>query len=82
MFAQFELDNWFTYHAPTPEQLVKYTVLRDGARAYAEVINKNCPDSPDKTVAIRKLRECVMVANASIACYSHPEGTSHAIRQG
>lgn len=63
-----DLDNWFSYHAPTSEQLFSYQSLREGARAFAEVINKNVPDSADKTAAIRKLREAVMTANAGIAC--------------
>lgn len=62
------LDNWFTYHAPTAEQLVSYNDLRTAARVFAELINSHVPDSADKTAAIRKLRECVMTANAAIAC--------------
>ena len=68
MIAQSILDNWFTYHAPSPEQLVAYEKLRSDARIFANTINELVPDGPDKTVAIRKLRECTMTANAAIAC--------------
>jgi len=34
---------------------------------FARVIHENCPESPDRTAAIRHLREAVMTANASIA---------------
>lgn len=63
-----QLDNWFSYHAPTPEQLASYDVIRKTAKVFAKLINTECPESADKTAAIRKLRECVMTANAAIAC--------------
>ena len=63
-----QIDNWFSYHAPTPEQLEKYNDLRQGARAFAHLINSLVPESADKTAAMRLLRESVMTANAAIAC--------------
>jgi hypothetical protein len=62
-----EIEAIFTYHAPTGDQPERYGVIRETAKSLAHVINDNCPDSADKTAAIRKLRECVMTANASIA---------------
>jgi hypothetical protein len=63
-----QLENWFTYHAPTPDQLVAYAKLRSAGHDFAKAINDLVPESADKTAAIRKLRECVMTANAAIAC--------------
>jgi hypothetical protein len=63
-----DLKNWFTYHSPTPEQQTNYVAIREKALELAEVIVDNTPSSADQTAAIRKLRECVMTANASIAC--------------
>ena len=63
-----DLERWFTYHAPTPEQIDKYSAIRNTARSLAHVIFDECPDNADRTAAIRKLREAVMTANASIAC--------------
>jgi hypothetical protein len=65
---QSDIDNWFTYHAPTPEQLVAYNDIRQAAKIYAETVNKHVPDSADKTAAIRKIRESVMAANLAVAC--------------
>jgi hypothetical protein len=62
------IENWFTYHAPSPDQLVAYEKLRSSAKDFAKAINDLVPDSPDKTAAIRKVREAVMTANAAIAC--------------
>lgn len=63
-----DLDNWFTYHAPTQEDVDKYLRIRSNALAFAKAIQEECPDGPDKSVAIRTVREAVMWANASIAC--------------
>lgn len=62
-----ELDARFTYHSPTMEQAEKYTSIRSRAREFAELIDVSCPDSREKSLAITKLEEAVMWANASIA---------------
>lgn len=62
-----EIDNIFSYHAPTADQPQRYELIRSKARELALVIIENTPSSADQTAAIRKLRECVMTANASIA---------------
>jgi hypothetical protein len=63
-----DLVNWFTYHAPTVDQIPRYETLRKAALDFACVIDANCPNGPDKTAVFRKIREAVMTANASIAC--------------
>lgn len=63
-----QLQNWFTYHSPTPEQLPKYQAIREAGLNLAAVIVQNSPASADQTAAVRKVREAVMTANASIAC--------------
>jgi hypothetical protein len=63
-----DLDNWFNYHAPDATQADKYTIIRRAAKDFAGIILENTPPSADQTAAIRKLRECVMTANQSIAC--------------
>lgn len=63
-----KVDNWFSYHPPTPAQQRAYEELRAQARQLAQTICLECPPSADRTAALRKLRECVMTANASIAC--------------
>ncbi len=68
-FTQADIDNWFTYHAPTPEQLIQYGEIRTAAKIFAETINRHVPAGADKTAAMRKLRDTVMAANAAIACY-------------
>lgn len=67
-----QIENWFSYHAPTDKQIAAYQVIRGTARSLAMVILENTPPSADQTAAIRKLRECVMTANAAIACGDVP----------
>lgn len=68
MITDVQLQNWFTYHSPTPEQLPKYQAIREAGLALATAIRDNSPASADQTAAIRKVRDAVMTANASIAC--------------
>jgi len=66
--TQGDLDNWFTYHSPTPDQLPKYLAIREAGKAFAQAIVEHAPACADQTVAVRKIREAVMVANQAIAC--------------
>lgn len=66
--SQQDLDNWFTYHSPTPDQIPKYQEIREAGKKLAEAIVKNTPASADQSAAIRLVREAVMTANAAIAC--------------
>jgi len=62
-----DLEEIFSYHAPEAGQPEKYEAIRSSAKSFAAAVLANTPPSPDQTVAIRKIREAVMVANASIA---------------
>lgn len=62
-----KLENAFVYHAPKPDQPPRYVGLRDLAKDLAYMISKNCPPSRERSLAITKLEESVMWANASIA---------------
>jgi len=57
----------FTYHAPTPDQMQRYVALREAAQRYAREIAMHCPESAERTLAIRRVHEASMLANASIA---------------
>jgi hypothetical protein len=63
------IEHWFTYHNPTGnDEIQKYVAIRDAAKNFALAVLENSPSCPDQTVAIRKIREAVMTANAAIAC--------------
>lgn len=64
-----EVSAWFTYHSPKSDQAHRYELLRDSAKSLAMKILYNVPPSADRTAALRKLRECIMNANAAIAIY-------------
>lgn len=61
------IENLFTYHESNEEQIRSYIEIRHNAKELAYVINRVCPVGPDRTDAIRKLREVVMTANSAIA---------------
>jgi hypothetical protein len=62
------LEWWFTYHPTTPQKEGKYEAIRAAALEFAKVVRDNTPEGPDQSLAIRKIREAVMTANAAIAC--------------
>lgn len=62
-----DVDHIFTYHPPTGNQPDRYNSVREGARIFAHIILANTKPSPEQTLAIRKLQEATMFANASIA---------------
>lgn len=70
MFTEEEIEKLFTYHAPKAGQPERYQVLRNKAKELAGVIVQVTPQGADQSAAIRKLRECIMTANASIALES------------
>jgi hypothetical protein len=61
------ITNDFTYHAPKGDQPVRYGAIRALGREMALGLANMCPDSRELSVAMTKLDEVVMWANASIA---------------
>lgn len=57
----------FHYHAPRPDQIERYAQLRAKACEFAELIATLTPESREQAVALTKLQETVMFANAAIA---------------
>lgn len=64
---QAYIDKVFTYHAPKDGQVEIYTHIRDYAKRYSTFICDSIPDSRERSVALTKLEECVMWANAAVA---------------
>lgn len=62
-----ELAIRFTYHAPKKGQPEKYEDIRKKAHVLAVMLQAYCPESREKSLAMTKLEECVMWANAAIA---------------
>lgn len=62
-----DIENRFTYHRPTEAQAAKYPIIRDKAKELAYLIDELCPKSREQALAMTKLEECVMWANASIS---------------
>ena len=62
-----KIDNAFTYHAPKEGQPAKYQAIREKAKELAYLVDDLVPASREQSLAITKLEECVMWANAGIA---------------
>ena len=64
---QETIDNDFTYHPPTAEQIKKYPLIREEAKQLCVLLYRLAPGSPERTLAKRALEQFVFWANASIA---------------
>jgi Ca2+-binding EF-hand superfamily protein len=62
-----QLRDIFTYHAPDADQQITYEKLRNAAYDFSVTLIELTPVCADQSAALRKLRECVMTANAAIA---------------
>jgi len=67
VIPQSQIDNNFRHHPPTHEQTVKYNILREMAKRFANEINCHCPDSREKSLAMTNLETALFWSNASVA---------------
>ena len=63
-----DIARFFTYHAPNPDNIKTYKDIRQYGFNFASYLLDNVPHSDERTLALEKLREVVMWANAAIAC--------------
>lgn len=70
------IDRGFTYRSPGGNQVERYESLRDHARALAQLIAQTTPPSREQTLAITKIEESIMWANAAIARNEYWQGGS------
>lgn len=67
IYKDKNIENNFTYHKPKDGQESKYTSIRNIAKNFAYTIDELVPDGREKSLAMTKLEECMMWANAGIA---------------
>jgi hypothetical protein len=63
----------FEYLMPTHEQQLRMEVMRANCKNFADAIDDNVPEGPDKVYILHKLREIAMWCNAAITRL--PDGT-------
>jgi len=62
------MDDRFKHHPPTgPATIERHQSVREMADSAFKVIEDMCPGSREKSLAITKLEEAMMWANAAIA---------------
>jgi len=62
------LKKWFGLRKPSEPEAENMDTLRTRYLELAESVERLCPQNPDRTVAIRKLKESMHVAIGSIVC--------------
>jgi hypothetical protein len=65
--------DWFGFHpADTARKRAGHEIVRTQFWLLALQMNDLLPEGPDKTVALRSLREAAMQCNATLACNGGP----------
>ena len=81
--TQQELDLRFTYHeAEQSAQVAAWEDIRARARSFAERILEWAPECREQSLAITKLEEVVMWANAAVARRGTGENAPGAANEG
>lgn len=63
----------YEYLKPTDAQIAKMARLREAAKVYGDVLEKELPEGPDKTFTIRAHRSNAMWCNVAVT--RQPDGT-------
>lgn len=56
----------FEYLKPTDAQIEHMAKVREASRVYAQILDRELPDGPDKTFVLRAHRSNAMWANVAI----------------
>lgn len=68
MLSNEEIDRRVKHHPPTSDATIqRHQSIREGVGMMMRVIDNECPDSREKSLAQTKLEESMFWANASIA---------------
>jgi hypothetical protein len=62
----------FTYHAPKGNQPGQYEEIRTAGKKFALLVAQLCPNSREQSLALTKIEEAVMWANAGVARHGNP----------
>lgn len=65
--ANQTIENNFTHHEVSAQRIEDMEHIRSEAKALAYTIDRLCLNSREKSLAMTKLEEAVMWANASVA---------------
>ena len=61
-----DIERNFEHREPNDEMLIRMSHIRDVAKDFARMIENVCYDGREKSLALTKLEEATMWANASI----------------
>ncbi len=63
----YNINNIFCDHVLSPAQASKYLLLRENAKSLAQLVLDLTPRSREQSLALTKIEEAMMWANAAIA---------------
>jgi hypothetical protein len=60
------IENNFSFHSPNDDQIWSCKEIRETAKRFAYLLERNCPASREKSLAMTNLEQAVFWANAGI----------------
>jgi len=66
MITDRDLKIRFTYHRPDEHKTARCQIIRETAHTFADLMRDHVPDGRELSLALTKLEEVVMWANAGI----------------
>lgn len=67
------MDEWFRFHPATEQTGPLHDAIRRECLATAQRITELTPPSAEQTLAVRKLQEAMIFANAAVAIHGPPQ---------
>lgn len=67
LITEEEFNKRFTYHPPKQNAIDYFDSIRSLGSEFATFVNENCPEGREANLALTKIEEAIMWANASIA---------------
>lgn len=67
MIGERELESRFSHHVPDVAKQVLHSRIRQECHKLAALVDRDCPPGREQSIAMTKIEEAMMWANAAIA---------------
>jgi hypothetical protein len=66
-YGDFDPEYVFNHHHATPDKVVHFDAIHEGAKSFAKVILDHVPECSDRHAVLRLLREASMLACSAVS---------------
>jgi hypothetical protein len=65
--SDFDPEYVFSHHDASPEKILHYNAIHEGAKVFAKVLVEHVPECADRNAVLRLLREATMLACSAVS---------------